>query len=124
MERAAALGGYPWLLTFSGMADVLGWPKRPPLVPQCHRSMILETWAPYCQGLTPKEHSLPFDKVRTFRPQEFVDLLVEMQVRPIHVLDCGQSSSVKAENLQMILLPKLIPESQAISLRLGRQGLV
>ena len=42
---AASLGGMPLLLSFSGMAEVLGWPKRLPLVPPCDRSRVLDLWA-------------------------------------------------------------------------------
>jgi hypothetical protein len=42
---AARLGGSPLLLSFSGMAEVLGWPKRLPLVPPCDRSRVLARWA-------------------------------------------------------------------------------
>lgn len=75
------MGGTPWLLTFSGMAEVLKWPKRPPLVPEPDRAKILETWAPLCQGLVPQQHALPFDRVRGFSPEQFVELLVHMEVR-------------------------------------------
>ena len=84
VEQAAAMGGTPWLLTFSGMAEVLGWPKRPPLVPDRDRGKILETWAPLCQGLVPQQHALPFDRVRGYSPEEFVKLLLQMEVRQLH----------------------------------------
>jgi hypothetical protein len=74
------MGGTPWLLSFTGMAEVLGWPKRPPLVAEGDREGILESWAPMCQGLVPRQRSLPFAAVRHMSPQEFVDLLLDLQV--------------------------------------------
>ena len=33
----------PWLLSFSGMAEVLGWEPRRPLVAPCDRARVLAT---------------------------------------------------------------------------------
>lgn len=85
VEQAAEMG-YPWLLSFSGMADVLKWPKRPPLVPEGRRDDILKTWAPHCQGLIPRQHSLPFEKIRAFTPEQFVELLLHMQVENLALM--------------------------------------
>lgn len=61
---AAELGGAPWLVSFSGMAEVLGWPARLPLVAPCDRRRVLATWAQHCQGRTPRECAVPFAEVR------------------------------------------------------------
>eukprot|EP00775_Hariotina_reticulata_P009604 gene9604-9765_t len=50
---ALQLGGFPVMLSFSGMAAVLGWPPRRPL------------------------RYISFSAIRAFSPQEFVDLLVQ-----------------------------------------------
>jgi phosphopantetheine adenylyltransferase len=42
---ALQLGGSPVLLSFSGMAAVLGWPQRKPLVAPCDRPRVLQLWA-------------------------------------------------------------------------------
>lgn len=60
---AAGLGGVPFLLSFSGMADVLGWPHRLPLVPAIDRERVLHSWAEDCRGYTPKEWAVPFSEV-------------------------------------------------------------
>jgi len=42
---ALQLGGFPVMLSFSGMAAVLGWPPRRPLVAPCDRPRVLHLWA-------------------------------------------------------------------------------
>ena len=80
VEQAADLGGHPWLLSFNGMAEVLGWKKRPPLLPESSRPMILQSWADKCQGMVPRQHYLPFEEVRSMSPEQFVELLLELKV--------------------------------------------
>ena len=65
------------MLSFSGMAEVLGWPTRPPLVAEIDRPRVLESWAPHCQGLIPRQRMLPFAAVRNMSPAEFVALLAD-----------------------------------------------
>ena len=60
---AAELGGHPCLISFSGMADVLGWPKRKPLVAELDRSRVLHLWSGLCRGLTPQQQTIPFQEV-------------------------------------------------------------
>lgn len=60
---AADLGGAPWLVSFSGMAEVLGWPARLPLVAPCDRRRVLASWAQDCRGRTPRECAVPFAEV-------------------------------------------------------------
>ena len=64
VAAAAEMGGAPWLVSFSGMAEVLGWPARLPLVAPCDRRRVLAGWAPHCQGRTPRECAIPFAEVR------------------------------------------------------------
>lgn len=73
--QAAKLGGQPCLLSFSCMAEVLGWPARPPLVAPCDRSRVLRSWTSACGGLTPRQRYLPFREIRHMAPQEFVKCL-------------------------------------------------
>ncbi|CAI5983519.1 unnamed protein product [Closterium sp. NIES-64] len=48
--QAAAMGGTcVCMLSFAGMAQVLGWEKRLPLVAPCDRMWVLHLWQPYCQ---------------------------------------------------------------------------
>ncbi|HYE08007.1 MAG TPA: riboflavin kinase [Planctomycetota bacterium] len=71
-ERAAALGA-PTLLGFAGMAGVLGWPARQPLVAASDRARVLGAWsARLGQPITAIE--LPFAEVRPLTPREFVVL--------------------------------------------------
>ena len=76
-KRAAELGGQPWLVSFSGMADVLGWPKRPPLVADDDRGDVLASWAEHCGGLVPRQRFIPFAEVRSLSPEDFVHVLAE-----------------------------------------------
>ena len=76
-QRAAELGGQPWLVSFSGMADVLGWPKRPPLVADDDRGEVLASWAEHCRGLVPRQRFIPFAEVRSLSPEDFVRVLAE-----------------------------------------------
>lgn len=57
-ERAGALGEAA-LLSFTGMAEALGWPVRDPLVSPRDRARILSTWPG-----DPREVRLPFEDIR------------------------------------------------------------
>ncbi len=48
--QAAAGGAQPVLLSFSGLAEVLGQPVRLPLVAFPDRPRVLASWTPHCQG--------------------------------------------------------------------------
>ena len=65
----------PWLLSFSGMAEVLGWVPRRPLVAPCDRARVLGSWAPACGGVAPRQRIIPFAAVRSMGPEEFVEAL-------------------------------------------------
>ncbi|XP_074348539.1 FAD synthetase 2, chloroplastic-like [Apium graveolens] len=71
----AARVGIPFLLSFVGMAEVLGWEPRAPIVANCDRKRILSSWAPYCGDVTPTEFELDFSKVRSLTPRQFVEKL-------------------------------------------------
>lgn len=73
--EAAKMGGHPWLLSFSGMAEVLGWSERAPLVAESDRPRVLASWAPYCGGIVPCQRFIPFAAVRQLSPEEFVQVL-------------------------------------------------
>lgn len=80
---ARRLGCAPWLLSFSGMAEVLGRPPRLPLVAPQHRVTVLEAWG--CV----RERVLPFAEVRHLAPEQFVDLLVD--VLRVRGVACGEN---------------------------------
>ncbi|KAL5543069.1 hypothetical protein UlMin_010779 [Ulmus minor] len=67
--------GPPFLLSFVGMAEVLGWEPRPPIVAKCDRKRVLSLWAPYCGNLAPAEFQVEFSSVRHLTPREFVEKL-------------------------------------------------
>ncbi|TVU44534.1 hypothetical protein EJB05_03979, partial [Eragrostis curvula] len=71
----ASKAGTPFLLSFVGMAEVLGWTYRPPIVAQCDRKRILSSWAPYCRDMVPLEYQVEFSKVRYLTPRQFVERL-------------------------------------------------
>jgi FAD synthase len=76
-EKAALLGGHPFLLSFSGMAEVLGWPIRKPLVPLCDRPRVLSSWQAACMDRCPRQRFIPFHEIRTMSPEDFVRVLAE-----------------------------------------------
>ncbi|KAL0386261.1 UNVERIFIED_CONTAM: FAD synthetase 2, chloroplastic, partial [Sesamum radiatum] len=73
----AAKIGVPFLLSFVGMAEILGWEPRAPIVPKCDRKRILSSWAPLCGNVVPKEFHVEFSKVRHLTPKQFVEKLSE-----------------------------------------------
>ena len=75
IEAAADLGD-PALLQFSGMAEVLGWTKRAPLVPQLHREDLLKSWS-HDVGVAIQEVSIPFNQINELSPKEFITYLRE-----------------------------------------------
>lgn len=79
VARAANLkpSSTPYLISFDGMADVLGWEPRLPLVAACDRPRVLGSWVKICAGVVPRELGIPFSQVRHLSPEEFVCLLAE-----------------------------------------------
>lgn len=76
--------GFPFLLSFVGMAEVLGWEPRPPIVAKRDRKRVLASWGKYCGNLTPKEFHIEFSNVRYLPPRQFVEKLsLELGVRGV-----------------------------------------
>ncbi|KAG9451048.1 hypothetical protein H6P81_011013 [Aristolochia fimbriata] len=71
----ASKAGSPFLLSFVGMAEVLGWEQRSPIVAQCDRERVLASWAPYCGNIVPVEYQVEFSSVRHLSPRQFVGRL-------------------------------------------------
>lgn len=67
--------GAPFLLSFVGMGEVLGWEIRLPIVAKCDRKRVLSSWAPYCGNVTPAEFHVEFSTVRHLSPRQFVEKL-------------------------------------------------
>ncbi|KAF6147691.1 hypothetical protein GIB67_003022 [Kingdonia uniflora] len=80
----ASKAGAPFLLSFVGMAEVLGWEPRAPVVAKCDRKRVLSSWTPYCGDLTPGELHVEFSSVRQLSPRQFVEKLsTELGVRGV-----------------------------------------
>lgn len=69
--------GSPVLLSFTGMAEVLQWEKRLPIVAPCDRKRVMSLWAEVCGGIAPREYHLEFAKVRHLSPRDFVEKLAK-----------------------------------------------
>lgn len=76
-EAAADMGGYPWLISFKGMAEVLNWDPQLPVLPLSERGFVLESWAPFCKGHIPRMRYLPFSEIRSMSPEAFVEILAK-----------------------------------------------
>ncbi len=70
VERAATLG-QPVVVTFSDMANVLGWEQRLPLVAPIDRVRILHEWSQQLKT-TVRLAEIPFATVRHLSPTDFV----------------------------------------------------
>lgn len=76
--------GVPFLMSFVGMAAILGWEPRAPIVAECDRKRVLSSWAPLCGNIAPKEVQIDFSKVRYLTPEQFVQKLSsELGVRGV-----------------------------------------
>ncbi|KAM1846532.1 hypothetical protein EV1_010872 [Malus domestica] len=76
--------GPPFLLSFVGMAEVLGWKPRASTVAKCDRKWVLSSWASYCGDMAPAEFEIEFSSVRRLTPRQFVEkLLKKLGVRGI-----------------------------------------
>ncbi|XP_073141090.1 FAD synthetase 1, chloroplastic-like isoform X1 [Henckelia pumila] len=73
----AAEIGVPFLLSFVGMAEILGWEPRAPIVAKCDRKRILSSWGHLCHNVIPKEFQIEFSTVRYLTPRQFVEKLSE-----------------------------------------------
>lgn len=73
----AAEIGVPFLLSFVGMAEILGWEPRHPIVAKCDRNQILSSWGLLCHNVIPKEFQIEFSTVRYLTPRQFVEKLSE-----------------------------------------------
>lgn len=74
LARAAASMGSPTLLSFSGMAEVLRWPPRAPVVAAVERDRILRSWS-ITIGEQIVWRVLPFPEIQDQNPEEFLEML-------------------------------------------------
>ena len=75
LARAASKMGAPYLVSFGGMAEVLGWAPKLNVVAQTDRARVRATWAEACGGKVPGEGVVPFADVRRMPPEAFVAFL-------------------------------------------------
>uniref|UniRef100_A0A1J3CRD8 FAD synthase n=1 Tax=Noccaea caerulescens TaxID=107243 RepID=A0A1J3CRD8_NOCCA len=71
----ASRNGTPYLLSFVGMAEVIGWEPRAPIVAKCDRKRVLTSWASHCGNRAPAEYEIEFSSVRHLTPRQFVEKL-------------------------------------------------
>jgi len=74
LVAAAAELGTPTVLSFSGMAEELGWEPRPPITAPSQRALVLADWS-RSLGVPVAACSLPFAELRPLAPQAFIDHL-------------------------------------------------
>jgi FAD synthase len=67
--------GAPHLVSFGGMAEVLGWQPKLAVVAEADRDRVLSTWTEICRGKRVREIVVPFAEVRKMSPEEFVRFL-------------------------------------------------
>ncbi|KAI3496864.1 hypothetical protein L1887_39242 [Cichorium endivia] len=80
----ASKAGTPFLLSFTGMAEILGWEPRAPVVAKCDRERVLSSWSTFCGEVVPTELEIEFSKVRSLTPRQFVEKLSkELGVRGV-----------------------------------------
>jgi riboflavin kinase/FMN adenylyltransferase len=74
VAQACASAGEASLVSFSGMAEVLGWPERLPLIAAQERPRILARWSAELRAPV-SETVLDFREVRELTAQDFLALL-------------------------------------------------
>jgi len=80
-ERAATRGDVV-MLSFSGMAETLGWETRLPITAPSDRARVLALWSEKLgeAGAAVSEHALAFGDVRELSPEAFVEMLARLGV--------------------------------------------
>ena len=96
---AGAASSSPYLLSFSGMASVLGWEPRLPVAAECDRPRILRGWSEDAAAAAQargekqppeplRERRFPFASIRHLSPEAFVVLLAKLGVAGVV---CGEN---------------------------------
>lgn len=125
LASAASTIGAPWLVSFAGIAEVLGWAPRLPLVAACDRRRVLTSWADACDGVAPSECAIPFADIRQLSPEAFIELLAkELRVSGV-VVGANYRFGYKAAGtteLLMELAPRYGLKVKVIDLVGGQEG--
>ena len=75
LAQTASAMGNPCLVSFGGMAEVLGWQTQLPITAPADRTHVLRKWREHCGGKPVGECVVPFSEVRQMSPEEFVVFL-------------------------------------------------
>ena len=67
-------------MSFGGMAEVLGWAPKLPVVAPRDRARVLASWSDACDGKVVREHVIPFAAIRRMSPEAFVATLRDLGV--------------------------------------------
>jgi len=127
LVAAAASLGAPALLTFTGMAEQLGWHGRAPLVAADDRARVLDAWGKEL-GWRVRLFELPFAEIRPLTPVEFLALLrqrfsasavvVGEDFRFGHGRAAGAAdlpALAAAANLRAVVVPPVLDEGLPVS---------
>ncbi len=132
-ERAATLGDVA-MVSFSGMAEMLGWESRLPITAPSDRARVLALWSRDMEdeNVFLREHALPFSDVRELSPEAFVKMLAEMDVKAVVTGEnyrfgykaAGDVEDLKtfgAENGMTVNVVDLVPAQTRSAMGLGDQ---
>jgi FAD synthase len=132
-ERAATLGDVV-MVSFSGMAETLGWESRLPITAPSDRARVLALWSQNVEGknVSLREHALAFSDVRELSPEAFVKMLAEMDVKAVVTGEnyrfgykaAGDVEALKtfgAQNGMTVNVVDLVPAQTRSAMGLGNQ---
>lgn len=103
LVEIAAKYGLPTLLSFSGMASILGWPPRSPVVAPIERTGILREWG-YKYGATVSLRTLNFSDVQNLSPEEFISYVcTDLGVKTIVCGSDWKFGKRAAGNVEMLV---------------------
>ena len=82
-QRAVEVAGSACLLSFTGMAEILAWPPRLPLVAPSDRTRVISIWSQgWARAVT--EATMPFAEIREpQRPVTFCSCCVSASCYPV-----------------------------------------
>jgi riboflavin kinase/FMN adenylyltransferase len=112
-ERACQIAGSACLLSFTGMAGILGWSARMPLVAPSDRARVTASWSGEL-GAAVSEAQLAFSEIRELDGQAFLALLSQrFQTRVVVVGEDFRGGRDRAMGVR-----ELTPLAAALGMRL------